>query len=113
MKARRTISLFFTQATVTRNLVFENASDGILVQRAPFAGVNDTTALIDRNRSERNGDDGIDVDVTSATVTISNNFASFNGDLGIEAEPTPAIDGGGNRANGNGNPAQCLNVRCK
>jgi hypothetical protein len=74
---------------------------------------DDTTALIDRNRSERNGDDGIDVDVTSPTVTVSNNFASFNGDLGIEAEPTPAIDGGGNRANGNGNPAQCLNVRCK
>jgi hypothetical protein len=107
------ISIFFTQAILTRNLVFENAGDGIWVQRGPFPESTDTRALIDRNRSERNGDDGIDVDVTSATVTISNNFASFNGDLGIEAMPTPIIDGGGNKAHGNGNPAQCLNVRCK
>ena len=49
------ISIFFTEAILTRNLVFENASDGILVQS--------TNGLIDRNRSERNGDDGIDVDV--------------------------------------------------
>jgi len=104
------IALFATQVILTRNLVFENASDGILVQSGPFPG---RRHVIDRNRSERNGDDGIDVDVTSATVTISNNFASFNGDLGIEAVPTPVIDGGGNKARGNGNPAQCLNVSCK
>jgi hypothetical protein len=107
------ISLFFTQATLSRNLVFENAGDGIWVQRGPFPESTDTRALIDRNRSERNGDDGIDVDVTNATVTVSNNFANFNGDLGIEAEATPVIDGGGNKASANGNPLQCLNVRCK
>ena len=104
------ISIFFTEAILTRNLVFENASDGILVQS--------TNGLIDRNRSERNGDDGIDVDVGpfspphGVPVTISNNFASFNGDLGIEAFPG-VTDGGGNKAHWNGNPAQCLNVRCK
>ena len=101
------ISLFATQAILRRNLVFENASDGILVQSGPFP---ERRHVIDRNRSERNGDDGIDVDITSAT--ISHNFASFNGDLGIEALPG-VIDGGGNKARGNGNPAQCLNVSCK
>jgi hypothetical protein len=43
-------------------------------------------------------------------VTV--NTANDNTDLGIEAVPG-VIDGGGNKASGNGNPAQCLNVRCR
>jgi hypothetical protein len=39
------------------------------------------------------------------------NTANRNHDLGIEAVPG-VIDGGGNKASGNGNPAQCLNVVC-
>jgi hypothetical protein len=40
------------------------------------------------------------------------NSANNNGDLGIESiEGT--IDGGGNRAGGNGNPLQCVNVVCR
>jgi hypothetical protein len=35
-----------------------------------------------------------------------------NADLGIEAVPG-VIDGGGNKASGNGNPLQCSNVFCK
>ena len=96
-----------TDAILTRNLVFDNATDGIQVVNTafrPFPG-----NVVDRNRSERNGDDGIDVDVPA---TISNNLANFNGDFGIEAVPG-VTDGGGNKARGNGNPAQCLNVRCK
>ena len=106
------ISLFLTRATVTRNLVVENATDGI------WAATN-ARALIDRNRSERNGDDGIDVDVIPSLPplpgtepTLSRNFAGFNGDLGIEAVPE-VVDGGGNKARGNGNPAQCVNVSCR
>ena len=97
-----------TDALLRRNLVSDNATDGIqVVTTVPgFPG----NALVDRNRSERNGDDGIDVDVTAAT--ISKNFANFNGDFGIEAEPG-VTDGRGNKAHGNGNPAQCLNVRCR
>jgi hypothetical protein len=38
------------------------------------------------------------------------NVANYNGDLGIEV--IGSIDGGGNRARGNGNPLQCLNVEC-
>jgi hypothetical protein len=39
------------------------------------------------------------------------NIANQNQDLGIEAVPG-VIDGGGNRAAGNGNPLQCTNVLC-
>jgi hypothetical protein len=36
---------------------------------------------------------------------------NHNGDLGIEA--APGADGGGNKASGNGNPLQCVNVVCR
>jgi large repetitive protein len=54
--------------------------------------------------------DGIHVETPSATLT--KNIANDNLDLGINAVPG-VIDGGGNRASGNGNPLQCLNVVCK
>jgi large repetitive protein len=54
-------------------------------------------------------DDGIDVDAPGTLIRA--NVATNNGDLGIEAVPG-VIDGGGNRASGNGNPLQCLNVVC-
>jgi hypothetical protein len=43
-------------------------------------------------------------------VTIARNLALANADLGIDADG--AIDGGGNRARGNGNPLQCVGVAC-
>jgi hypothetical protein len=43
---------------------------------------------------------------------LTSNTANDNVDFGIEAVPG-VIDGGGNRAFGNGNPLQCLNVVCK
>jgi hypothetical protein len=58
----------------------------------------------------RSDDDGIDVD--SAATTLIGNHAVRNGDLGIEAV-VGVTDGGGNKASGNGNPAQCTNVACK
>ena len=60
--------------------------------------------------ASRNGEDGIDVDVPATTLT--RNIANRNRDLGIEAVPG-VIDGGGNRAAGNGNPAQCTNIDCR
>ena len=55
-------------------------------------------------------DDGIDVDAPGTVVR--SNTANDNGDLGIEAVDG-VIDGGGNRASGNANPLQCLNVVCR
>jgi hypothetical protein len=42
---------------------------------------------------------------------VAGNTANNNGNLGILAVPG-TIDGGGNNASGNGNPAQCVGVSC-
>jgi hypothetical protein len=90
--------------TVVANVVSEiDARDGIRVE--PEA----TGTLLRANVTTRNGDDGIDVDSPATTVTT--NVANDNEDLGIEAV-AGVTDGGGNRARGNGNPAQCVGVRC-
>jgi parallel beta-helix repeat protein len=88
---------------VSRNFVNSKRSDGILVDNGA------TGTLLIGNRAIRNGDDGIDVDAPATTVT--RNIANHNHDLGIEAVPG-VIDGGGNHAAGNGNPAQCINIDC-
>jgi hypothetical protein len=41
-----------------------------------------------------------------------NDVSGESRDLGIAAVPG-VTDGGRNRARGNGNPAQCLNVACR
>jgi hypothetical protein len=68
-----------------------------------------TGTLLEANITTRNGDDGIDVESPATTITA--NLANDNTDLGIEAV-AGVTDGGGNRASGNGNPAQCVGVRC-
>jgi hypothetical protein len=50
--------------------------------------------------------------VGDPTTLVERNTANHNAGLGIDAVPN-VIDGGGNRAFGNGNPLQCLNVVCK
>jgi parallel beta-helix repeat protein len=75
-------------------------------------GIYDTgggNSVLLRNVANRNGDDGLFVESSGATV--ARNTANFNGDLGIEAI-AGTIDGGGNHARGNGNPAQCVGVSC-
>jgi hypothetical protein len=62
------------------------------------------------NVASKMKDDGIDVDAPG--TFLRRNTATDNGDLGIEAVPG-IIDLGGNRASGNGNPLQCLNVACR
>jgi hypothetical protein len=49
--------------------------------------------------------------VESPSTILIRNTANDNGDLGIEA--VPGVVGVGNRAAGNGNPLQCLNVACR
>jgi large repetitive protein len=89
---------------VSRNHVTSRRSDGILVDTGAIG------TLVVRNLALRNGDDGIDVNV--AATTLARNIANRNRDLGIEAVPG-VIDGGGNHAAGNGNPAQCTNIDCR
>jgi parallel beta-helix repeat protein len=88
---------------VVGNTVVRSAGDGIVVE------LGSTGNLIAQNVSNRNSDDGIDINDPATTVT--SNVANDNGSYGIEAVPG-VIDGGGNRAEGNGNPDQCLNVVC-
>jgi parallel beta-helix repeat protein len=88
---------------VRRNLVRDSVVDAFLV------GKKDAHTLLLRNIARGAGDDGFDVGSRSAKLT--SNRAVRNGDLGIEAV-LGVIDGGGNRASGNGNPLECTNVFC-
>jgi len=88
---------------ISRNVTNSRLSDGFLVNGSA------TTTLLERNTAVDNGHDGIEV--SAAGTTVTRNTANFNHDLGIDAVPE-VIDGGGNRARGNGNPLQCTNVAC-
>lgn len=52
------------------------------------------------------------ISVGNRSTTITNNRAVRNDGLGIRAVKG-VIDGGGNRASGNGDPRQCVNVTCR
>jgi hypothetical protein len=98
-----------TRGNVVRaNRVRAAGVDGIQVNVEHVGPVINT--LLDRNIAIGAGDDGIDVE--SPTTTLTRNVANHNRDLGIEAAPR-VIDGGGNKAKGNGNPLQCRNVACE
>ena len=88
----------------SRNNTGGAASDGIII------GTRATRTVVDHNNANRNGDDGIDVEIASTTLTA--NTANTNVDLGIEAV-AGVTNGGGNHASGNGNVfTQCLNITC-
>jgi parallel beta-helix repeat protein len=93
-----------SRTTVRGNVLRDAGADGVHVD----AGADGT--LLERNRAVHAGDDGIEVD--SAATVVTGNGAFSNHDLGIEAVPG-VTDGGGNRARGNGNPAQCIGVACR
>jgi parallel beta-helix repeat protein len=92
-----------TNNVVRRNLVKGSGGDGFLVRQ------EDHRSLLKHNVAKRAGDDGFDV--RSRSTTLTKNQAVHNNDLGIEAVPS-VIDGGGNKAHGNGDPRQCTNVVC-
>ena len=80
----------------------------------PEAGGVVLETVVDRNTVIGAEDDGIQLLGPSTgleTSVVARNLAVHNGDHGIEAVPG-VIDGGGNRAAGNGNPEQCLNIAC-
>lgn len=97
-----------TTGTVVLGHVVKGAGvDGISVGTETSNPVENTR--IDANRVSRSGDDGIDV--RRAGSVLADNSANLNADLGIFAV-AGVSDGGGNRARGNGNPAQCVGVVC-
>ena len=99
-------------ANVLRDNFVKGAAEGIAIGPEAEGVVLDT--IIEGNRVLGALDDGIQVLGPStglATTTITGNVAVHNGDLGIAAVPG-TIDGGGNRAAGNGNPLQCLSISC-
>ena len=99
-------SAYYTR--VERNSVHANLEDGILVDCCESAVIG--------NLANANGDDGIEVTFGGSEEfgpdEVTRNTANHNGGLGIKSLPG-VIDGGGNRAFGNGNPLQCLNVSCR
>ena len=89
---------------IRQNVVRRSGEDGFKVRR------KDQRGLLEGNLARRSGDDGFDVESTS--TKLARNRAVSNDDLGIEAVQG-VNDGGGNRASGNGDPRQCVNVRCR
>jgi parallel beta-helix repeat protein len=89
---------------VRRNVVRRSGEDGFKVRS------KDHHSLLKGNLARRSGDDGFDVE--SSSTKLVRNRAVGNDDLGIEAVEGVS-DGGGNRASGNGDPRQCVNVRCR
>jgi parallel beta-helix repeat protein len=89
---------------VRRNRVLDAPRPGIYVDPVPKGTV------IRRNHVFGAGGDGINVG--SPRTTLTRNEARNNGRLGIEAVEG-VIDGGGNRASGNGDPRQCVQVTCR
>jgi hypothetical protein len=100
--------IYASGALIRHNVVEHSYRDGIVALGS---------TAVSHNTANLNLGDGIRA---SDSVTVSHNTANYNGSvpqpetlgLGINADPT-VIDGGGNRAKGNANPLQCLNVFCK
>jgi parallel beta-helix repeat protein len=90
---------------VRRNHVRGARAAGIAVDPGP--GIART--LLARNHVFGAG--GAGIHVLDSGTTLTRNEARRNGGLGIYAVPG-VIDGGGNRASGNGDPRQCVNVKC-
>ncbi len=88
---------------VRRNHILGAGEDGVHVDD------NAKHTRLGRNRAFRAKDDGFDVN--NPKTKLTRNEARRNGDLGIEAV-RGVIDGGGNKASGNGDPRQCTNVVC-
>ncbi len=87
-----------------------NAVSGVdFLDDAISVSEDSSSVRVSANRASGAPGDGIDVDAPGTVVR--DNVATDNGDLGIEAV-AGVVDGGGNQASGNGNPAQCTGVAC-
>jgi parallel beta-helix repeat protein len=103
-----TVTLFSNDAHAVGNVVRRN-----YVRRAPRGGIAIDSAiertLVKRNHVFRAVAHGILIG--NPTTKVTRNEARHNGRLGISAVEG-VIDGGGNRASGNGDPRQCVNIAC-
>jgi large repetitive protein len=88
---------------VRRNEVRGSGGDAFLVNHKG-------SYVLKRNVASGAKDDGFDVECRS--TRLAKNRAKHNADLGIQAV-RGVIDGGGNRAGGNGDKRQCVNVKCR
>ncbi len=91
-------------ARIKRNDLIRN-EDGILLA----AGATSADTRIAANTARLSNEDGIELD--EPTASVRRNLVLENGDWGIEAA-LGTTDLGGNRAKGNAQPGQCLNVAC-
>lgn len=89
---------------IMHNRITGSGMDGI----ALFAEAGPNT--LERNRSDRNADDGFEIGVAGATLI--RNTAFRNGDLGFEA-PLGAALARRNMARHNGDPRQCVGIPCR
>jgi parallel beta-helix repeat protein len=103
-----TVTLFSNDAHAVGNVVRRNH-----VRRAPPGGIAIDSAIertvVKRNHVFRAGAHGIFVG--NPTTKVTRNEARHNDRLGIWAVEG-VIDGGGNRASGNGDRRQCVNIAC-
>ena len=90
--------------TIDGNNVASSGQDGI--------DVDSQGSTVQNNVSNGNGDDGIGIGRNARNVVLRNNITNINADLGIQPIAGTAIDGGGNRAAGNGDTRQCVRVTC-
>lgn len=95
-------------AGASNNLVQNNDVVGTTVDGIQVNADTSGSSLV-KNFVSTSGRDGIHVEALSTKIT--KNTAIRNTNLGISAPG--AIDGGGNKASGNGNPVQCVGVVCK
>jgi parallel beta-helix repeat protein len=115
-------SLGSTDSVIKGNLLSRNRDTGIdlggnrnrlsrnrIIRDGTGILVNGSRNVIARNRVSHAEDDGFEVN--DRTTKLSRNRAVRNADLGIEAV-RGVNDGGGNIARHNGDPRQCVNVKC-
>ena len=96
-----------TDTVVRRNRISDAGEDGLAVR---LVRKKLKRTQVRRNHVFHSGDDGIDV--ASASTTLTRNEADRNAHLGTAAV-RDVIDGGGNRASGNGDPRQCTHIVCR
>ena len=87
--------------TFSQNQVSGSWDDGIRTS------ADSSGSVISQNTTTSNGGDGIE----ASNATVTRNLATSNGQYGIRGLAGVA-DGGGNKAAGNGEAAQCLGVTC-
>ena len=90
------------------NTVVLSVGHGIVIQGHSLAIPGATNTVLLGNRTRLNGRDGIHTD--AASTTLLGNIADRNLQIGINA-PAGVVDGGNNRASGNGF-AQCVGLTC-